>query len=81
MRVCSIVAVLAVALFGCRGGPSKDEAPAKTEPANVRPGPESIKRAKEGVQKANEAGVRRTDDALDRATQGESVPRGAPERR
>ena len=74
---CLVVGVLA----GCPGGASKDAAPAKTEPVDARPRPDSIKRAKDGVEKANEAAVQRTDDAVDRAMKGETVERGAPEPR
>jgi hypothetical protein len=79
MKVRFVFAVLAVALTGGVGCPGKDDAPAKTQPAAERPGP--IERAKAGVEKANEAGLRRTDDAVDRATKAEAVDRGAPARR
>lgn len=37
-----------------------------------------IERAKDGVEKANEAAIKRTDDAIDRAMQGDQTPRGQP---
>ena len=79
MRV--VLPLCVVALVGCTGGASKDEAPAKSDAVNLRPGPDAIRRTRESVQKANEAGAKRTDDAVDRATKAEAVERGAPERR
>jgi hypothetical protein len=74
-----LVAVALAAISGCKGPASKDAPPAKTEPATIRTGPAgSIDRAKQGVQKANEAAVQRTDDAYDRATKQESSERRPP---
>jgi hypothetical protein len=57
---------------GCDGG-------GRAAVPNPIPDPKrEIERAKDGVQKANEAAAKRTDDALDRAMQGEVVERGQP---
>jgi hypothetical protein len=73
-----VACAVVIALCSCES-PRKNEAPAKTETIDARPAG-AIQRAKQGVEKANEAGVQRNEDALDRATKGENVERGAPSR-
>ena len=73
-----VASAVVIALCSCES-PRKNEAPAKTETIDARPAG-AIQRAKTGVEKANEAGVQRNEDALDRATKGENVERGAPSR-
>jgi hypothetical protein len=43
-------------------------------------GIEEMKRVKQDVEKAHEDGLKRTDDAMDRAEKAEAVGRGAPGR-
>ena len=77
-----LVAVALAAISGCQGSkeaPPTKTVPAKAEPATIRTGPAgAIDRAKQGVEKANEAAVQRTDDAYDRATKQESAERRPP---
>lgn len=75
MQARVLASIVVVSLCAC-GSPRKDEAPAKID---ARPAG-AIQRAKQGVEKANEAGVKRNEDAYDRATKSENVERGAPSR-
>ena len=66
MRI--LCAVITLALTGC---PDSKPAPA-TEPRGVANPAKTIKDAKQGAERAVEAGAKRNDDALDRAMEGET---------
>lgn len=68
-RVLAVVGVLALA---CER-PAPPPPPAKARGAEGLP---EVKRARAELEKAHEAAQKRTDDALDRAMQGEQVERG-----
>ncbi len=54
----------------------KSDAPSPLQPRGI----EEMKRVRGDVEKANEAGLQRNDDAVDRAGDAELAGRGAPAR-
>lgn len=79
------VVVLGGALAGACDSSSGKAADGKTEekakPSPLEPrGIEEMKRVKQDVEDAQKAGMKRTDDAMDKAMQGDAVDRGAPGR-
>lgn len=79
------VVVLGCALAGACDSSSGKAPEAKTD-AKAKPSPleprgiEEMKRVKQDVEDAQKAGMKRTDDAMDKAMQGDAVGRGAPGR-
>jgi hypothetical protein len=79
------VVVLGCALAGAcdssSGAASEGKTDAKAKPSPLEPrGIEEMKRVKQDVEDAQKAGMKRTDDAMDKAMQGDAVDRGAPGR-
>lgn len=75
-----LVAPVLGAAPGCDSG-SKPAADTKATPSPLQPrGIEEMKRVKRDVEKAQQDGLQRTDDAVDRAGQAEAVGRGGPPR-
>ena len=69
MRI--LCAVITLALAGCPDSKPAAESPA-TQSRGVANPAKTVKDAKEGAERAVEAGAKRNDDALDRAMQGEA---------
>ncbi len=69
MRI--LCAVITLALTGCPDSSASKPAPA-TQPRGVANPAKTIEEAKEGAERAVEAGAQRNDDALDRAMEGET---------
>jgi hypothetical protein len=63
---------IAIVSSACERAPTP--APQPSTPAKGLP---EVQRARQGVENAQKAAEKRTDDALDRAMQGEKVERGA----
>lgn len=73
--------VVGVGLFGACDSPSAPASDAKAKASPLEPrGIEEMKRVKQDVEDANKAAMKRTDDAIDRAAQGDAVDRGTPSR-
>lgn len=72
---------LAGACDSSSGKPADGKTEEKTKPSPLEPrGIEEMKRVKQDVEDAQKAGMKRTDDAMDKAMQGDAVDRGAPGR-
>lgn len=69
MRI--LCAVITLALAGCPDSSTSKDAPANERRGVANPA-KTLEDAKEGANKAVEAGVQRNDDALDRAMEGET---------
>lgn len=80
--VTAISRVAIVVLLGslaCDSG--RKPADTKAAPSPLQPrGIEELKNIKRDVEKTQEDGLKRTDDAIDRAGQAEAVGRGGPPR-
>ncbi len=72
MSRCRVLAGVIVLATACQSPPPPP--PKSTEPAKGLP---EIRKAKAGVENVQKATEQRTDQALDRAMQGEQVERGA----
>jgi len=72
MSLRSALGCVMVLAMACERAPAP--APKPNEPAKGLP---EIRKAKAGVENVQKATEQRTDDALDRATKGEQVDRGA----
>lgn len=75
-RVSLLVAVVVLAACDAKSAPAPDTKAKSSAPK----GTEEMKRVKQDVEKAHEAGMQRNDDAIDRAQRSEAVERGAPTR-
>lgn len=75
----AVWAVLACDSSGTKPADPKSDAKAKPSPLEPR-GLEEMKTIKGDVEKAHEDGLKRNDDAIERAAQGEAVERGTPSR-
>lgn len=77
MRPAAMVLSLCVVACGSNSPPAPDsKAKSPLEPRGIQ----EMKRVKQDVEKAQEAGLQRNDDAIDRAQKSEAVGRGAPAR-